>query len=1595
MAFNPESKMYGQGTDAQMLNSLGVFGIVDSAQRDSIIKDTVASINEAYKQLHQIQLGYIQEEYTLRSRLEGQFRSSQKDFFQETKDFHSDLFKTRMNNEKSFYEQKRKYDAKLGEDSYQVSRRNLNLLKQEQKSYLDAIYSDRSAELQKEFNEFTKQSIIDSTKEATQYINSLPEEFRKKLGESGINEFFDEVVDRMNQRNLENWKKIKDEEEEAQQKIAEKQKQTAQQISNILLNAFNSVLSYGGSYFGLNSFGTYSIKGALDQGNQAAYDTRKSFGAWGMDTFKQIGESMVEAQKSLQERGLAVGPQQMNQTITRLDKSYALALRSKEDLAAILEHAAAIEEGVTDMNLNSENAKWMERFMGSDSWVVQQDVFNAISQVFKQQGVSIDAQVLNNLINDSAEGMALNRQLIAASGGDSQKYGQYMAELANSIGKAISKEGNLDSTYEMILEAFNAMSLNDFGKGTVYQSFATGATYGMQFGADKFDKAINTIINSRTDIAGKFGGNYSLAELFDGGSLGSAAALQGAGLSAGNVMAAGIGNMSLTELLTYKDVSAKNTEADKATAKTSLESFENSLQAAGGPLENISVIRDTVTEIKNALGLNTIINGITNTFGNKIGEGITKKLIPKLSTYFGKDALGKAVTSGTGKALQAGGLSMASGAGSATGLSGILSKVGAALPYVGTVAAILGTTYAVTKSIQEDTEGRNKALESGLPGFFEANGMSISVNGVTGMPVITYESEADKNGTGNTFTQYGYDISSGELSRQNVEVADEAELKQRQKASAAALYTSMKDDTRSGWGKFFGATSPDDIMVANPDSTSSEKYITIDSLYKQLNDGTITYEQFEESIAKARKKVTRSGGGVSTTIYEELSDKNSPLSKERRAELFWEDLSGLEYTGPESAFAELLAIYSSQGLLNKDQSNILNWDNQTINFLQKFFKYYDAYNDSGYNPASNIRHVYDQNDKYKEVAGWPSLTEGAVVPPTEQWYTENVIELGKEYGLLANGISAVPYNGFPAILHQGEMVLPSKKANYIRALFGQKPVPGGGVPESVNTGNNSFVQSLPDYHQSALPLTGGADDSLMSFAAGDDAVAYMKGLASRGVTYGQMDCSDSVSAAYNAAGLGVKLSDNCRDIYRWDKYGFNFLYNAADHNKAKLTKDALNGMNLKRGDVILMDLNSGNDRYPDHVSLVTNPGSMIHSYKSWDTQRGVGGPHESGYWNGAIAVLRYGQGSDGNIGINLNDSKYYVDGGQSSYGNRTTGSLTSFSGSTFSSRDLSFIENPDLLLRLADSNEYIAAVVNMLGLGQSSANTNTGVSGSGNRTLALISKSKGGIVGGLQSSRYRDLLIENANKIGMDPNLLYGIMQTESSGRPNLVTGSYKGLMQIDDGKIDLLYGKGSGVNIFDPDVNIAAAANWLAKKCIPKTGYISLAIGAYNAGQNLQAWQTAKAILDGGGDWNTILKEMQDVGSSQQSMKGNPNAIKTSYIKSVYGYAGVPLEVPYLAKGGIVDSPVLSMIGEGQHPEAVTPLDQDNRLLGLDSMTDSLLDGLDSVCGHLINKMNEIISVIRESGNRQVSFFGTGTNYENSQQTRMARIKNMGVNPR
>jgi len=78
---------------------------------------------------------------------------------------------------------------------------------------------------------------------------------------------------------------------------------------------------------------------------------------------------------------------------------------------------------------------------------------------------------------------------------------------------------------------------------------------------------------------------------------------------------------------------------------------------------------------------------------------------------------------------------------------------------------------------------------------------------------------------------------------------------------------------------------------------------------------------------------------------------------------------------------------------------------------------------------------------------------------------------------------------------------------------------------------------------------------------------------------------------------------------------------------------------------------------------------------------------------------------------------------------------------------------------------------------------------------------------------YDDLIEKHFRRVGLDPAWGRKIMQVESSGDPNQITGRkhlYKGLFQLDDQEFKSHGGSG---NILDPEQNTMAAANKIARE--------------------------------------------------------------------------------------------------------------------------------------------------------------------------------------
>ena len=1518
-------RIFGQEADTQLLESLGVFSMVDKTQRTEFINSTVSEINSAYKQLHELQMGYISQQHQQRIKNEAQLIEMQIKSIRVLSKDYDDIYRKRLdylqkevdrtvqmskdqaksqqdNSTKNIENIRKEYDIIRGEQQRKFeNERRLTKISDE---FINSLYKKQN----KQQENFTKKHA-EGAKNAAQ---TAWEEFKQRAESEGLN-LDAKVEEKIKTQVYHNYL-------DEQQQLLDRTISKTENILNVALNKFEKYIS---PLIGLDAYGIKDLSGSLKKGNQLTYDIRHQYGMYGMDSLTNISEGMTESYKNMKQRGLIVDPLNISKAVDSLKTIVNLQALNIDQISKLSETVSLIQESGVSIDVNSPVMQSLIQNTSKASDEALADLPSEIVQTFGVLSKQYDG-LTENVTNSIFANADAYYQLKAVTGMDPDKLrtvyedlaqaSGYMASFANEKGMSYFDTRQVASVMSDVMQMIAGMDQMDVvaRRQAMANAGFSNATVNL-FGEDLYeniDKAVLAVLSESSFIDNLANVQDPLLQR----------ALQQSGLLT-NENSMGIAKMfsmmtddqkdefstglsdAVNEVVTQQqrdqyilDSQAKLTDIDKANIKDIATGWMNSSDYENTTKEffatSIQYIEDIWSNVSDILGLFNKGNG--GIIGSALGS------------FLGVKAGSGGLLSG----LVGGGTAAASG-------GGIAAAVTAAMPWAIGAFAAGGILYAINDATQKQIEQDN-AYYSGAYDTVTSQG---EANDSTGSKHITEGQQLVQR------LEYNKD---GTFTYQDPELVSSEEAKDIQEKNESLINQYMSSDT--------GQQNYE--IWKNSISYPQAGLIPEDDLKSQfINQKVITNPEQAAKLERSNEMYRTS----LPHIYELLGIY--PKDERTGADIFSEQFDYLLDLAKQGKYVDLSDWYKS--------------------------KVFGIYFDGKFGDMRGLQDPsrqlsFDDLMSYKADTVYPQLFPGVSNEeleilkgmPFSEIVNSGKIDLNAEF---ANGISAVPYNGFPAILHQGEMVIPSKKANYIRALFGQKPLPTSGVPETQLTGNNSFVQSIPNYTQGQTP-TGPQDDSGMSFAYGDDAVGVMKKMAAQGVTYGQMDCSDSVSDAYIKAGVGVPDS-NCRGIYKWDQYGFGFIYDAKKNNGSLLSKQGLSQLSILPGDVILMDLNSSNDRYPDHVSLATGGGKMIHSYKSWDPN-GRGGPHESGYWNDVVAVLRYGSGGTGESTLDLSNINYIS--GNSSINSQANG-LSGMTGipnlgigsiTDLASAQAAF-SNLLNFYGYGDFNSLYSALIN--GASVSTPNGTIG-GGTGSTSYPITGNLTDGSA--LESNTYRDLIYKYSEKHGLDPRIVYGMIMKESSGNPNAISsggrGSHKGLMQVNQGKVDALFGPGA--NIFDPETNIATGTSYL-ESCIKQTGSVVTGVGGYNAGPGYEAWKNLANAIKTSTEGQDLASIMQAGGflvvSDRKEMEGNPKNIKTSYISDVYRNAGYPLQVPYLAKGGIVDSPTLAMIGEGPNNEAVTPLNRDNQLLGLDNMTNSLLDGMDELCGHILNKLNEVISAI------------------------------------
>ncbi len=94
---------------------------------------------------------------------------------------------------------------------------------------------------------------------------------------------------------------------------------------------------------------------------------------------------------------------------------------------------------------------------------------------------------------------------------------------------------------------------------------------------------------------------------------------------------------------------------------------------------------------------------------------------------------------------------------------------------------------------------------------------------------------------------------------------------------------------------------------------------------------------------------------------------------------------------------------------------------------------------------------------------------------------------------------------------------------------------------------------------------------------------------------------------------------------------------------------------------------------------------------------------------------------------------------------------------------------------------------------------------------------------------WKDSILRWAGQTGLDPNLIATVMQIESCGDPQAVSGSgAQGLFQV------MPFHFQTGENMKDPDVNAARGLNYLKQGLQQALGDAGLALAGYNGGHSV-----------------------------------------------------------------------------------------------------------------------------------------------------------------
>ena len=1323
------------------------------------------------------------------------------------------------------------------------------------------------------------------------------------------------------------------------QSQGEKTASIGMQLGSKLISSLTGAISKGLDSYLTAVGGKLDIMGSFASGNQMAANFRSEFGRYSYgNSLKEQANAIKDAYYEMRNDGVIVDPNILVNMYRELGNIVSLTGTSSARLTSLLNVTTKISESGGKLELDSASSEYLRQYLGEDSWL---DI-NAISKYVQSKYEKINDALYEELINASSlnDRLTLQAERMRQSGASEEDIQDFVNKTIEDRFQVFGAfadrtNSNVASTMLDLMNTFtdpNQRIAENFRNNPALAALISELKVDItnltsenwvNENPEEFIAAVTEIYNRAdadtvTQMQQLFG-----EDVFTGSQIASLQSFSG--MSKDEISAL----LREDKDIDY-DVEAARNEVYQAQSSgySIADTLNQQLEMAG-----FSAVSETYED--QTIGWLALIgNTLLDALGG-IGGGLIGGLIQ-----------------GTTSGIVSGLLTGAGGLGGATGgLSGLL----AAGPWIAGAAAIFGTAYLIVDGLKQNAEAENKLYNDNFEQLKDVVGYTSHLDKIdenTGLILDNTKPEEEKEDTDKyksaeivpTYDEEG-NLTGIEYQGSNTLEESQANLSQMDQTILGNAAKKAKNDTLTykyqgdpsvyiSYGTTeSGETIRDEkgkpgLNVTFSKAITTEDLFDLNTLQSYIvdNPGNFTIEEIQRAL-------------LSDYVDDDMI-KNIKF-------LLYQQL-------PQ--FNELFGTYYELGFLKSNpNSSILNWDDNTKTFVDWFWQrleyFYsddpriwngDEYKSLQQLAAESMGDQTKQN-KYKGLIELSkNETERNKVEDTIKQYDRIKNTSSNDYYLLYNmlseankkkfeqeiasnaqGLDNIPYDGYLTMLHEGEMVIPAKRANTIRALLGQPTRNYSNVPANKLTGDNSFVQSIPEYASGTDYITGPKvatvfpvfaqrlSDAIkdlighpIEMVSGYRSTEYQKQL------YENSDKSGTVAKPGNSIhetgwAADVGMGSSARQ-YDFETYPYNELTNEqlapyniwkplwgtgsntveAWHTEGIETKILGNGLSMRGANLVSALI----ARY----GLPTNPSNAVGDISGIEDHSGMQSPTTQELDTGGIPA------------------EYQH------------------------------------LIKYA----YIPRVAETLRrLGYNKSTTSGGYGG---YSSGVSNQGSWGIPDGsaYTTNKWRTYIDKYAAQYAVPAILMYGLMMTESGGDPNALNkdSNASGLFQFlkkywHSEDINVL-----GTDIFDPEGNTAAAAHML-RQGYEKANSWSIAIAGHNLGHYTERFKNSVEAM----------KATRDYYSSAVQTALGP---LTSYVDKVYKFAGVQPVGAYLAEGGIVTSPTVAMIGEGKNDEAVIPLNEQQDYLGIQSMTINIIDALDIISDRICKRLDQIITLKKQSMN-------------------------------